>query len=359
MENSNYLLYLSGTIKSLSKKNKQNIKKKFKEQSIIDYKSDGNQISIIDDTSVDVTNLELDDQLIKCIHESQDAVIEYEKWEFLKDYKYSVLFDLDNFKENVEKLNVKLEGEKNNEKDNCFEIINKPVKYFDEDRTILKFNLLFSAIHPLTMNELLLKYPFLVVFHIKEELVEFRFDGLKSFFREDKDYSKNVLTVLNYMKNSFDFELKPINLEFLVSVIKETSDDKVKLIAQYMQLASGGNAELNVGNNEEYVLPIIDELKGLISDFQTELDRIPLVRDALDQFIYEKEEMSNYPWIEVLWSDEIKTRSIHVKFIFNYKENNYCLIQHYFSNALSGMERMNHVTRYIRKNKQNITNTDQ
>ena len=59
------------------------------------------------------------------------------------------------------------------------------------------------------------------------------------------------------------------------------------------------------------------------------------------------DEMSDYPWIELLWEDEIKTRSIHAKFVFNYMGNNYCLIQHYYSSTLIGMERMNHVIKYI------------
>ena len=35
------------------------------------------------------------------------------------------------------------------------------------------------------------------------------------------------------------------------------------------------------------------------------------------------------------------------KFIFNYMKNDYCLIQHYQSNVLIGMERMNYVIKYI------------
>ena len=63
--------------------------------------------------------------------------------------------------------------------------------------------------------------------------------------------------------------------------------------------------------------------------------------------MFEMEEMSDYPWIELLWENEIKTRSIRVKFVFNYMNNSYCLIQHYYSNVLIGMERMNYVIEYI------------
>ena len=57
----------------------------------------------------------------------------------------------------------------------------------------------------------------------------------------------------------------------------------------------------------------------MILDKQAELEKVPSVREALEQFMYEMEEMSDYPWIEILWeNEEIKTRSNHVKFIFNY-----------------------------------------
>lgn len=55
----------------------------------------------------------------------------------------------------------------------------------------------------------------------------------------------------------------------------------------------------------------------------------------------------DYPWIELLWENEIKTRSNRVKFVFNYMNKSYCLIQYYYSNVLIGMERMNYDIEYI------------
>lgn len=68
---------------------------------------------------------------------------------------------------------------------------------------------------------------------------------------------------------------------------------------------------------------------------------------AIEQFMFEMEEMSDYPWIELLWENEIKTRSNHIKLITNYMNKSYSLIQYYYSNVLIGMERMNYVIEYI------------
>lgn len=71
------------------------------------------------------------------------------------------------------------------------------------------------------------------------------------------------------------------------------------------------------------------------------------MKDNTTKFMFEMEEMSDYPWIELLWENEIKTRSNRVKFVFNYMNKSYCLIQYYYSNVLIGMERMNYVIEYI------------
>jgi hypothetical protein len=131
----------------------------------------------------------------------------------------------------------------------------------------------------------------------------------------------------------------------MINVSKKT--DHVKLVAEYILLPNGGNAQLDVGKNGNFVLPFIGELKDIIAENAIELDSAPGLKAALDTFIYEKEEMSDYPWIEVLWSNDVKSKNIRAKFIFNYMSKGYCLIQHYFSNSLVGMGRMNYVTNFI------------
>ena len=138
----------------------------------------------------------------------------------------------------------------------------------------------------------------------------------------------------------------------MIEITKNESNENIKLLSQYMFLKDGGKAQLAVGNNEEYVLPIIGELKNIINELKEELDKNVKIKDALEQFIYEKEETTDYPWIEVLFLDEegIKTRNNHVKFTFNYMNRKYCLITYYYNDTLIEMERMNNVTRFIGEN---------
>lgn len=128
-----------------------------------------------------------------------------------------------------------------------------------------------------------------------------------------------------------------------------------------MMLPSGGNAQLDVGKNENYILPIIGELREILDNHRNELDTVPSLKESLEQFMFENDELSECSWIEIMWENEIKVRNIRVKFIFNYKNHDYCLLQHYYSNVLVGMERMNHVVRYINEHQNDAhqeSNTD-
>lgn len=350
MQLENYLLYLEKTAEASPDKVKRHLVKGFLDAGIA-TKNDAvsGQLHLEGFESVDISEKNLTDQLISCIHQNPKARLLYERWEFEKDYKYSVLFTCSDFDALLKKVLVILPLEDTCENEFIFDDFVTPVAYHTDDFSFLKFNLTFAAIHPLTQDEFLLKYPFLVVFHKSGKLLEFRFDVVKRLYisgkKETTIYADLILSMKNYLEEKFSSTLLPLDMDFMVNVSKNDSD--VKLIAQYMKLPSGGNAQLEVGSNQEYVLPFIGELRSLLTENQVELDKVPTVREALEQFMKDMEEMSDYPWIELLWENEIKTRSIHIKFIFNYMNNSYCLIQHYYSNFLIGMERMNYVIKYI------------
>ena len=190
----------------------------------------------------------------------------------------------------------------------------------------------------------------------EKHIVELRFDSIKRLFVEEKNnqtiYINIISQVLSYFNINYSVELTPLELNFMKTLADDEENKNIKLISQYMNMKNGGKAELNVGNNEEYVLPLIGELKSIMNDLKEDLDNNLRIKDALEQFIYEKEETTDYPWIEVLFLDEegIKTRNNHVKFTFNYMNQNYCLITYYYNSTLIEMERMNNVTRFIGEN---------
>lgn len=346
----NYLEYLEKTIELYPDKVKRYLVKQFIQSGIATKEADASgQLCLDGMETIDISEKALTEQLLTCIRQSKRACYFLEKWEFVKDYKYSVIFTCADFAEVLKKVKSISPLKECYENEYLYTSFGEPVAYCSEGYSFLKFNLAFAAVHPLTQEEFLTKYPFLVVFHEDGELVEFRFDVLKMVFLSDRKeqtiYADLITEMIEYLKKHFECNLEPLDLDFMVNVCKH--DSNVKLIAQYMKLPSGGNAQLEVGNNQEYVLPFLGELRSLLSDNQVELEKVPDFREALEQFMFEMEEMSDYPWIELLWENEIKTRSIRVKLVFNYMNNAYCLIQHYYSNVLIGMERMNYVIKYI------------
>ena len=274
----------------------------------------------------------------------------------MRSYKYSVLFKSNNFNRLVE-ISKKIPEYQFNDNDlKLFDDLASPERKEIENLIIIRFNKKYEAIHPQTAEELFLHYPVIIVFHTDVELVEFRFDAIKRLFiegtRDQTMYIRLIDDIVEYFnKNDFG-ELIPVDLEFMIDITKSDDVNNIKLLSQYMFLKNGGKAQLTVGNNEEYILPIIGELKNIMNELEDELSKNIKIKDALEQFIYEKEETTDYPWIEVLFLDSegIKTRNNHVKFTFNYMNQNYSLITYYYNDTLVEMGRMNNVTRFIGNN---------
>lgn len=359
MERANYIQFVKSTIGGYSNKINKYLYRNFIDMGIVN-KDSASKLDLEGLSPVDVSMYgTISEKVQACVENNLKALREFERWEFIKDFKYSVVYLCDNFDDTVKKIQNIADYNifENGEHEYMFDTFKKPIRFELEKYIFLKFNLKFAAIHPSTGEELVVKYPFLVVFHKDTKIVEFRFDTLERFFLGDSNdsrtYSLKISLMEKFLLDEYGCILSAMDLNFLITVTK--SDPKVQLISQYMKLSNGGNAQLEVGNNEEYVLPFIDELKNIIRDFNEDLSKIPGLQDALQQFMFEIEEMSDYPWIELLWDNEVKTRKIRVKFVFNYMNNAYCLMQHYYSDALIGMERMNHVIDYIVKNRENST----
>ena len=351
MKTDNYKQYLIGTVRLYNNKQKNYVRKMLVEKQIA---TDGlAQIDVFGNyPTVDVSDLELEEQVVRCLNESSEAVRLFETWEYEKDYRYSAVFTTSDYQMLLQKLDQVRELPENQDESLITVLYDDkammPSRRNIDGQTIIKFSFAFSAVHPQTQNELLCKYPVLVVLHEQYELIEIRFDTLKQFFEPNRDFYLSLIrSVVGYFKTSLGVTLDPLDMSFM----KDAINDEVMLVAEHMNLVSGGKAVLEVGDNEDCVLPFIGELRSLIQDHRTELESVPSLRDALEQFIYEKSEMSEYPWIELKWNDEIKTRSMRVKFTFNYANSGFGMIQHYQNPVLVGKGRMDRVVKHIGENR--------
>ena len=348
MTKENYLEFLKSTIEGTTSKNLKYLKSKMIESNIV-YEG-STQLSLDMKDAINITELDLKSQILTPLLKNEEVIKIIENWEFIKEYKYSVLFETNNFKNVLNKLE-ELNEKVNEGNEFIKEGFGKPSKKDCGNVVLLKFNIALSGYNQLG-EELLQKYPFIVVVYKNYGLIEFRFDTIARHYQNERiSYSSFIQQIRLKFKDIFAEELIPLELDFLISKSKDNTDDNLKVTSQAMNLSNGSSVQLDVGDNDEYVLPFIGELRNLMNEYQKELENCPKLKDALEEYLFEKEEMSEYPWIELMWEDEIKTRSKRIKIVFKYKKMDYSLIQHYSNNTFCGMERMEYVTKYINENR--------
>ncbi len=110
-------------------------------------------------------------------------------------------------------------------------------------------------------------------------------------------------------------------------------------------MATGGKATIEVGKNDKMILPFIGELKILMENYKEEFEQVPVLKQAFQDFIFEKENLSEFPWVRF----KFKENNFEVKFIFDYGQEKGCLLHHFSSSlkANQGRGRMDYVTNYI------------
>ena len=101
----NYLEYLEKTIELYPDKLKRYLVKRFIQKGIATKEVDtSGQLCLDGMDMVDISEKALTEQLVPCIRQSKRACFFIEKWEFIKDYKYSVLFTCDDFAKILERV---------------------------------------------------------------------------------------------------------------------------------------------------------------------------------------------------------------------------------------------------------------
>ncbi|WP_042226760.1 hypothetical protein [Paenibacillus popilliae] len=350
-----YQEYLISTINEMYPKYTQKrLLKDLEKQHIIKLKK--NTIQSADDSVIDLSEVEEEEQLTKGISSGNSAIHrQFEKYEFLKSYKYAAIFSVNSVDESLFKQSQD-DGLIQNfiAEDYSFdEIYNgvnyrniKPTMYAMGNVIALKFSRLLTGFTPGIGEKKQIKYPILCVYLKNLEVVEVRFDRVKTYFQEDEFfYHKQVDFVLSWLKKCVGFEIENINISSIINYINKQEQDEVNVYSQAMSTASGGKAVLEAGLNENFILPLLGELKELIKSHEDLFNKSPEIKQLLDMFISETEANSDLPWISLVWKGKEKGKETHVKFRHNFMNQGYTLLQYY--GHQSDMEKMDHVTEYI------------
>lgn len=284
-----------------------------------------------------------------CIGKQNMAIKSIEKWEFDKNYRYSMLFCINKIEENIFKMPIE-SGEmvwydSINEFEELYKAAMNPSLKKVGDNFYLKFNYRLDGTDVFG-EQLKKRYSILAIFYVHEQILELRFDTIEQVFMRKRFIY--VYDVLSWIRRYLNISITKFDFGEIVEYIKSNGkSDKVVISGQDMRMATGGRATVEVGNNDEMVLPFIGELKILINNYKEEFDKVPVLKQAFIEFIYEKENLSEFPWIRFKFEEN----NFEVKFTFDYGDECACLLQHYHSvlKANQGRERMDYVTNYIVK----------
>ena len=327
-------------------------------------KDDGNLS--LDDSSFDLSEIPEEEKLIKSIQKSGEVAKFIEEWEFNKHYKYSVIFKCDEFKQ--EKLDEAVtSGEVLNfttSIDIFDELVSTrrsglgvmefvetaiPTKYETDEFLFLKFNIKYQFNSFQEGRIAKFKYPILVVFFKELNIFEIRFDTIKNAYK-DKDtlYVDNISMIHRWLKKVLELKISNIDFEPKIESICKDEMNNVVVHSQCMSLKTGGKATLEVGGNADNLLPILGELKELMNRNKILFNKNNEIKELLEDFINDTEEMAYLPWIALRWTNEVKAKEIIVKFQHRYMGENYSLLQ--YLGSQTQVERMNYVTKYLIEN---------
>lgn len=281
----------------------------------------------------------------------------YESWEFEKLYKYSVpLF----FEESEEKGLDEILDEKKlkvfkRDKFKPEYIINtdlkeaSPIYFIREDKIFIKFVLQKSTITG-NIEGIDYRYPIIIYLDKKMNCLEIRYDavmfnpGINNF----AFYEANVLECIRWLKDELGISLFTCNHASVIDNIKNDNNNAVKLYKQMMEMSSGGSAELTASEQTDYVLPFTDEIRELINENEELFKNAHEAKELLLQYLNEKEETANYPYIYVKWLNSVASQSYIVKITFDYFDRKFTVLQHITGSCRDlGMGRMNNAIQYL------------
>lgn len=310
------------------------------------------------------------EELLIVLEHKESAVINaIQNQEYNSPYSYSVLFEVNT--EWISALQAAIsEGKIISADDPSFSqdrladsLINCIPSYKKiGDLDVLKFSLHLVGYLPQEIdNRREVTFPILCFLNSANNTLEIRYEKAKGYIsnREDGFYIKKIEEVQSKIEELLGIELLAINLSPIVKYIKEklseSEDNELAVYAQSLEYHTGSKAVLDAGNNDNMILPLIGSLKDILKN-NGELfdanDKTRQIHALLEDIILEAEYLSDHPWITLAWRNEVKSKVLKVKFLFNYQGQDFSVLQYYGNIADS--ERMSYVTQFIFDNKQEL-----
>lgn len=279
-----------------------------------------------------------------------EFILNYE-WD--KGFRHAVLLEIERF--NIDVLNKCIEKGniievKDEKPSHICEYISKPILKIIGENYMLKFPLVKNGI----INDdkiIKIKYPVIVVIDPINNLIEIRFDKIKTVFQRTKKnfYEDLIKGVVGWLKGYLklktkQLELKP-QIQNIIDKYNENMEEaEVIPMRRDVALKSGSKVVLDIDANKNFIVPILGDLKFIMKNYKDELKNIPLLKLELEKLIKTVEE-GDVPKLSLFW----RKAGIMVGITHSYKESEYSLFQYY--GEITDSRMMDYVREYFKNNR--------
>lgn len=268
-----------------------------------------------------------------------------EKYEYERPYRYTYLYKISEESINIiqEKMSQgKFVNFTNNKKcnDEVQLVLMDPTYREVDNKIYLKFSLRLES--KLKANEPI-KHTVLVVIHTDLRMLEVRQDTIPMAYNPiDRFYESNAKSIKAYLLGLAHIDVENVNLQAIIRYMKNTKSDEVKITS--IDMARGGTrATLDSATNENRELPILDEIKHILTEdiFNDTDPKVIAIKDRFKSFIYEVEELSAVPSAKAYW--EAKGYQVNISDGETEKQQPFIR----WVGELKGRESMDYVAKYI------------
>lgn len=190
----------------------------------------------------------------------------------------------------------------------------------------IKFSYLLTPKTPTYMGKNI-KYVVLARIDIVSEVLEICFDKVKFDYRPYENfYSKIINKTITKLTSILELDIVNIDFKELIYYIRENKEDV--LIVSMKMRRNGTVAHLDSFENEDYIIPILGELKEFIDEKEilfSSNDQCKEIKSELMSFIDTIEVTSDLPNVKLRWQDaRISLGADH-----NYNMHDYTLFMLY------------------------------
>lgn len=357
-----YLDYLLGTVGAYNKAVKQKLLDMIISRGIATLEESPTLLC----EEVCLGGIPQDIRLAECLKKSEHAVKVAEYFDYIKSYRYSVVMKVAApLKENkVAELTASgILKEFQEDNTDCYDVLGTQTELpstvcYVNDANEYRFKICFKIEKFDTDGNVInRKFSVLIVAHKSTGLIEIRYDSIPSYIRNnDMFYLICINKALGWIQNTLNLSITDKDapserMRYIVEnreILRSTGEAIIS--GQGMKFGNGSSADLFVGTSESGVLPLVGELRQFLSDNEEAFREVPELQKALEDFLSEKEQDSDLPWLSLRLT--YRGKKIEIKYTTEMYGMGMCRIM-FIENTKYDAEAMSYAIKYITENNSN------